>query len=58
MEIEDSLQGAVKGMKDMDKTISRLKDNRRDLGKRDGSTNKRVERWTNDMKTLSDKNKD
>ena len=36
MDQEDAMKNAVKGMKDMDSTIKRLKTKRKDLSKKDG----------------------
>ena len=49
---------SLKGMKDMDKTVKRFGVMRKDLGKKDGQTKKRVDEWNANLKTFHEKNKD
>ena len=48
---------AVKNLKDMEKPMKSLRVKRKELSKKDGQANKRVESWRGDIKVLTDKNK-
>jgi len=55
---EAAMVDSLKGMKDMDKTMKKFGGMRKDLGKKDGQTKKRVDEWNANLKNFHEKNKD
>ncbi len=48
--MEEAMKDALKGMKDMDKTVKKMQTQRKDLKLKDGQTKKRVEEWKGNLK--------
>lgn len=56
--MEEAMKDALKGMKDMDKTVKKMQTQRKDLKLKDGQTKKRVEEWKGNLKQFTEKNQD